>query len=585
MHGCTTVSFWTTTHQTTFSSGCKGLSGDHHQKNSRNGTCRDRSGTHGRNQNNKTLKKLALVEFLKSIVRWTKLGIWRPWLWLGRVKYRFHHWMKWRNMTRITSYHQATIFWRQHQRLCVLSVVYDFLGPEANSNLTLYFGWLRYLWWMVSGDRIVPLGQSPIGRFKPYVGCPNGRGGTVWNGIVWRASRLVKHFDGATLRLSLEPATCGIFVQYFEKRYWIVFQRVFLSKQQRDKTLAIHVLDLKNYAKFSFFVEDSWQPFQPRPADFGMLSGGFYWWQRQRGIQLFKRRRMDKFTNGSWKTWWPRCKCNSIFQPEFASLNQKLAAAIPDIDDILWFPLGYLLLGTQLNDRNVRTSFRGNVWVLWALCVRPQCKAPWQALGTGLDGDATRATDDPMRCRMSALLYNSQRYQAAQLQIWLGIAMDWDCLTSTTQVAVSFLQNNWANTVNSDNQRNALEKWARQGYKNLDQGSSTSFQVLWLEVPVVSCSLAQVLHHLLDKWLVCCSNFFRYWLWTPNFLATDNQFGLMFLGDFLSTIMILSGGICFHLNKWTNVVRGVLSAMTLRFVRGLPGKRRLRIRSCRRERE
>ena len=74
-------------------------------------------------------------------------------------------------------------------------------------------------------------------------------------------------------------------------------------------------------------------------------------------------------------------------------------------------------------------------------------------------------------------------------------------------------------------------------------------------------------------------------LWIPNFLATDNQFCLMFLEDSLSTMMILSRGICFHLNKWTNVVRGVLSAMTLRFVRGLPGKRRLRIRSCGRARE
>lgn len=197
----------TTTHRTTFSSGCKGLGGDHHQKISRNGTCRDRLGTHSRkaslaNRNNKTLK-LDLVEFLKWIVRWTKRGISRHWLWLGRVTYRFHHSMKWRIMTKITSYHQATILWRQQQWFpCVLSVVYDFLGAEVNSNLTLYFGWLRYVWWMVSGDRIMLLGQSPIGRFKPYVGCPNGRGSRVWR----------------------EPATRGIFVQDFEKKHESFFR-------------------------------------------------------------------------------------------------------------------------------------------------------------------------------------------------------------------------------------------------------------------------------------------------------------------------------------------------------------------------
>ena len=109
----------TTTHRTTFSSGCKGLGGDHYQKISRNGTCRDRLGTHSRkaslaNRNNKTLK-LDLVEFLKWIVRWTKRGISHRWLCLGRVTYRFHHCMKWRIMTKITSYHQATIVWRQQQ--------------------------------------------------------------------------------------------------------------------------------------------------------------------------------------------------------------------------------------------------------------------------------------------------------------------------------------------------------------------------------------------------------------------------------------------------------------------------------------
>lgn len=124
--------------------------------------------------------------------------------------------------------------------LCVLSVVYDFLGAEVNSNLTLYFGWLRYVWWMVSGDRIMLLGQSPIGRFKPYVGCPNGRGAGS---------------DGATLRLSLEPATRGIFV-FEQKKTWIVFQIAFFSEKQRGKTLPIHVLDLKEYyAKFSFLLK------------------------------------------------------------------------------------------------------------------------------------------------------------------------------------------------------------------------------------------------------------------------------------------------------------------------------------------
>lgn len=245
-------------------------------------------------------------------------------------------------VTKITSYHQATILWRQQQWFrCVLSVVYDFLGAEVNSNLTLYFGWLRYVWWMVSGDRIMLLGQSPIGRFKPYVGCPNGRGSRVWRGSF--TTQL-----GASNAWNLRLWT--------KKNMNRFSDSVFFRKAERQDS-AYPCTGLEGIlCKIFILVEDSWQlenvcfvqhvmfwePFQLRPADFGMLSGGFYWWQRQRAglffsgdiqddirvtgcraIQLFKR---EGWTNSptSRKTW-PRCKCHSIFQQELqASISSSL---------------------------------------------------------------------------------------------------------------------------------------------------------------------------------------------------------------------------------------------------------------------
>lgn len=215
---------------------------------------------------------------------------------------------------------------------------------------------------------------------------------------------------GAALRLSLEPATRGIFV-FEQKKTWIVFQIAFFSEKQRDKTLPIHVLDLKEYyTKFSFLLKtldnlrtcvlcSMWcfeNPFNSGQRTLeccqaGSIDGNV------NGLGSFFLA-TSKMTLGSLDVGqfnFSSAKDGQIHQPPerpdpVASATQsfnknckpQLAARcshscnFSDIDDISWFPLGYLL-GPQLNDRNVRTSFRGTVWVLLALCVRPQSKAPW----------------------------------------------------------------------------------------------------------------------------------------------------------------------------------------------------------------
>lgn len=132
-----------------------------------------------------------------------------------------------------------------------------------------------------------------------------------------------------------------------------------------------------------------------------------------RAIQLFKR---EGWTNSltSRKTW-PRCKCHSIFQQE---LQASISSSLQPFLQFQWHWWHFMVPSRLL----VRPSAE------WQKCqdflprhcvgtLGSVCETSVQSTMNTLLAPDWTATDDPMRCRMGALLYNWQRYQAEQLHI------------------------------------------------------------------------------------------------------------------------------------------------------------------------